>query len=80
QPQWKQDANKIQVAFVEIERCLAELIFSLIECISNIKNRSMESNYELLNLFIEEILIKMYPNNSNLNNIKQILTNLIDTN
>ncbi|CAF4794749.1 unnamed protein product, partial [Rotaria sp. Silwood1] len=75
---WIQDGNKIQVEFIEIERCLAEFIFGLIENISFLQYRSKEKNYELLNLFIDEILIRMYPENSNLNNIKQLITNSTD--
>ncbi|CAF1389714.1 unnamed protein product [Didymodactylos carnosus] len=73
-----QDGNKIQGEFIEIERCLAEFIFGLIENISFFKYRSKEANYELLTLFIDEILLRMYQKNSNLHNIKQLIASLLD--
>ncbi|CAF4036986.1 unnamed protein product [Rotaria sp. Silwood2] len=76
QPLWIQQKNKIQVVLVEIERCIANLIFGIIESIFSLESRSYEANVELLNLFLDEILLRMYPNNSNVHNTKQQINSI----
>ncbi|CAF3117103.1 unnamed protein product [Rotaria sp. Silwood2] len=80
QAQWLQDANRIRDVFVEIERGFAEVLFGMVEGASLLKEKFHEAACDLLNLFIDEILLRMYPFDSNLMTIKHMLTTTINDN
>ncbi|CAF4763759.1 unnamed protein product, partial [Rotaria sp. Silwood1] len=74
QPIWNQESQPIRSAFVQLERFLIELIFTLINIVAQDKTL-IKSTRELLILFIDNLLLLMKTDNTKLIQTRQNLSN-----